>query len=68
MFSKYKKKNKLKFRVRSSVKTSLYISTHEDQIPRTFEFYQRIYRCTHGVPDQKATAIANLAIASAKRG
>ncbi|POM65557.1 Hypothetical protein PHPALM_18705 [Phytophthora palmivora] len=49
VFSKYKKKNKLKFRVRSSEKTALYNSTHEDQIPSDFEFYQRIYRCTHGV-------------------
>ncbi|KAK1947984.1 Zinc finger SWIM domain-containing protein 3 [Phytophthora citrophthora] len=25
------------------------VATHEDQIPSEFEFYQRIYRCTHGV-------------------
>eukprot|EP00644_Phytophthora_capsici_P018092 jgi/Phyca11/17170/fgenesh1_pg.PHYCAscaffold_25_\ len=43
------KKYKFKFRVRSSEKTALYNSTHEDHIPTEFEWFQRIYRCTHGI-------------------
>ncbi|OWZ05073.1 hypothetical protein PHMEG_00022903 [Phytophthora megakarya] len=49
VFDSYKKKHKLKFRVRSSEKTALYNSTHEDRIPTEFEWFQRIYRCTHEV-------------------
>ncbi|ETP09244.1 hypothetical protein F441_14878 [Phytophthora nicotianae CJ01A1] len=49
VFDSYKKKHKLMFRVRSSEKTAFYNSTHEDHIPTEFEWFQRIYRCTHGV-------------------
>ncbi|KAG1713389.1 hypothetical protein DVH05_001176 [Phytophthora capsici] len=49
VFDAYRKKYKFKFRVRSSEKTALYNSTHEDHIPTEFEWFQRIYRCTHGV-------------------
>lgn len=46
---KYAEKYNLKFRVRSSVRTELYNSNHEVQMPEEFPFVQRIYRCTHGV-------------------
>ncbi|ETO68369.1 hypothetical protein F444_14777, partial [Phytophthora nicotianae P1976] len=48
-FTEYMEKNNLKFRVRSSERTESYNKTHQDQIPVTFEYSQRIYRCTHGV-------------------
>ncbi|KAG7389591.1 hypothetical protein PHYPSEUDO_009988 [Phytophthora pseudosyringae] len=49
MFKEYKKKNKLKFRVRSSQSTELHNSTHEEQLPPRFQWSHKIFRCTHGV-------------------
>ncbi|KAL4123726.1 hypothetical protein PRIC2_009576 [Phytophthora ramorum] len=50
VFEEYKRKNKLKFRVRSSMKTQIHNHTHdEDQLPSRYEWSYRIFRCTHGV-------------------
>ncbi|KAL3658141.1 hypothetical protein V7S43_016773 [Phytophthora oleae] len=54
-FQLYKRKYNLKFRVRSSEKTENYNKVHEDQMPATFEYTHKIYRCTHGV-SQKSRA------------
>ncbi|ETN18833.1 hypothetical protein PPTG_04307 [Phytophthora nicotianae INRA-310] len=58
-FTEYMEKNNLKFRVRSSERTESYNKTHQDQIPVTFEYSQRIYRCTHGV-SQKSRSKGHL--------
>ncbi|POM70693.1 Hypothetical protein PHPALM_12833 [Phytophthora palmivora] len=48
-FDAYKRKNKLKFHVRSSEKTELYNITHQHKILTQFKYSHKIYRCTHGV-------------------
>ncbi|ETI45392.1 hypothetical protein F442_09917 [Phytophthora nicotianae P10297] len=45
----YKKRNNLKFRVRSSQTTVLCNSTHDDQLPSEYRYAYKIFRCTHGV-------------------
>ncbi|KAG7376188.1 hypothetical protein PHYPSEUDO_014127 [Phytophthora pseudosyringae] len=49
MFEVYKKKNKLKFCVRSSQLTELHNSTHEEQLHSRFQWSHKIFCCTHGV-------------------
>ncbi|KAG3252915.1 hypothetical protein PI124_g2481 [Phytophthora idaei] len=49
ILKEYKRKNNLKFRVRSSESTVIYNSTNDDQIPTEFRWSHRIYRCSHSV-------------------
>ncbi|ETP15203.1 hypothetical protein F441_09960 [Phytophthora nicotianae CJ01A1] len=41
----YKKRNNLKFRVRSSQTTVLCNSTHDDQLPSEYRYAYKIFRC-----------------------
>ncbi|KAF4137583.1 hypothetical protein GN958_ATG13223 [Phytophthora infestans] len=52
VFSDYKRKNHLNFRVRSCETTVVYNSSHVEQMPTKFEWTHRVYRCTHGVAQE----------------
>ncbi|KAG3057396.1 hypothetical protein PC122_g21063 [Phytophthora cactorum] len=49
--SRYKRKNNLKFRIRSSETTKRFNSTNPPKLhyPSEFEWTHKIFRCTHGV-------------------
>ncbi|ETK85351.1 hypothetical protein L915_09810 [Phytophthora nicotianae] len=67
----YKKRNNLKFRVRSSQTTVLCNSTHDDQLPSEYRYAYKIFRCVTAflrALARKATEIARRVIAGAVPG
>ncbi|ETO61408.1 hypothetical protein F444_20584 [Phytophthora nicotianae P1976] len=52
VLKEYKRKNNLKFRVRTSETTALYNRSHDHQIPTDFQWTHKVYRCTHGVSQE----------------
>ncbi|KAG2878124.1 hypothetical protein PC116_g25082 [Phytophthora cactorum] len=58
--SRYKRKNNLKFRIRSSETTKRFNSTNPPKLhyPSEFEWTHKIFRCTHGVTQAAVAPVA----------